>query len=128
MPYLAKPNSIKEREVSINDAIPLNGLPIGVSVIVTTDAYVTDNVITIPDDVKWLNFSGTADFIVAYHVEDGSAFLPLPTAGNPLTATGQVFPEQEVNPGLRRLYDGEDRQINVRGITAAGLVTVSYYR
>ena len=129
MPFFTAVRSIENEKVSVNEALPVNAIPCGVGAIVTTDAYVTNNDIKIPDYAKWVNFSGTEDFMVIFFRELGNNFLPLPAGGTPLEVQpGNEGPQCEINPGLRFIPPGRKRQLSIRGITTAGTVTVSFYR
>ena len=129
MPFLTSVRSLLNEKVSVNEALPINALPIGVGALVTTDAYITNNDIKIPDYAKWVNFSGTEDFMVVFFREQLNNFFPLPAVGNPLEMNpAGEGPQAEVNPGLRFIPPGRKRKLSIRGITTAGTVTVSFYR
>lgn len=129
MPFTMRPLDLDTDSVSINGDVPLTALPIGTSQIVAVDVYTSapaTNLLTPPPSAKWVSFSGTTDFIVAFN--GGALAAALPAAGTPDTTGGpdKGLPT-EINPGLRRLPDSAPNKMSIRGISAAGYVTVSYY-
>ena len=70
----------------------------------------------IPDDAKYVLFSGTADFYVRY----SSTLATVPAASN---ASGTNC---ELNPQLRTLFAGDDTILSLIS-PYASVVTMSYY-
>jgi hypothetical protein len=70
-------------------------------------------------------FSGTVDFMVSFN---SAAFPALPAAGTPEATGGPLtgWPI-EMNPGLRKIDTLTKVKLYIRGISANGTVTVSYY-
>ena len=126
MPFTMRPLDLDTNSISINGDLPLTALPVGAAVIVAVDAYITSTTLTPPSTAKWVYFSGTTDFIVAFN--GGALAVALPAVGVPDT-TGS--PDRglptEINPGLRRLPDAANKSMIIRGISATGYITVSYY-
>lgn len=123
------PDPLTVKSVSVTDLLPLNALPVGRSALVALDAYTTETELTIDDSARWVLYSGTTDFIVASNTQaSGGNDLPatLPSPGTP-AGDGSLLFDCEINPGLRAIGSGTSRKVKIKGISATGYVSVSYY-